>query len=72
MTAKILDGKAISQSLKAKVRTATDALAAAGGRRPGLAVVLIGADPASEVYVRNKRRSCEETGIVSVAHDLPA
>jgi len=72
VTAKILDGKAISQSLKARVRTATDALAASGGRRPGLAVVLIGEDPASEVYVRNKRKSCEETGIVSVAHDLPA
>lgn len=72
MTAKILDGKAISQSLKAKVRTDTDALAARGLRRPGLAVVLVGQDPASEIYVRNKRRACEETGIVSVAHDLPA
>ena len=72
MAAQILDGKAISQSLKAKVRAATDALAARGGRRPGLAVVLVGQDPASEIYVRNKRRSCEETGIVSVAHNLPA
>ena len=72
MAAQILDGKAISQSLKAKVRAATDALAARGGRRPGLAVVLVGQDPASEIYVRNKRRSCEEAGIVSVAHNLPA
>ena len=72
MTAKILDGKAIAQSLKAEVRKQTDALAARGARRPGLAVVLVGQDPASEIYVRNKRRSCEETGVVSVAHDLPA
>ena len=72
MTAKILDGKAISQALKAKVRAETDALSQRGARRPGLAVVLVGQDPASEIYVRNKRRSCEETGIVSVAHDLPA
>ena len=72
VTAKILDGKAISQALKAKVRAETDALSQRGARRPGLAVVLVGQDPASEIYVRNKRRSCEETGIVSVAHDLPA
>ena len=72
MTAKILDGKTIAQSLKAEVRAQTDALAARGARRPGLAVVLVGEDPASEIYVRNKRRSCEETGIASVAYDLPA
>ncbi|HXQ31289.1 MAG TPA: bifunctional methylenetetrahydrofolate dehydrogenase/methenyltetrahydrofolate cyclohydrolase FolD [Steroidobacteraceae bacterium] len=72
MTAKILDGKAISRSLKAEVRAQTDALCARGARRPGLAVVLVGEDPASEIYVRNKRRSCEETGIASVAYDLPA
>src|SRR5258708_7255448 len=50
VTAKILDGKAIAQALKAKVRSATDALAAGGARRPGLAVVLVGQDPASEIY----------------------
>jgi methylenetetrahydrofolate dehydrogenase (NADP+)/methenyltetrahydrofolate cyclohydrolase len=72
VTAKILDGKTIAQSLKAEVRAQTDALAARGARRPGLAVVLVGEDPASEIYVRNKRRSCEETGIASVAYDLPA
>jgi methylenetetrahydrofolate dehydrogenase (NADP+) / methenyltetrahydrofolate cyclohydrolase len=72
VTAKILDGKAIAQSLKAEVRAQTDALAARGARRPGLAVVLVGEDPASEIYVRNKRRACEETGIASVAYDLPA
>ncbi len=72
MGAQILDGKAIAARLKAEVRHDTDALAASGLRRPGLAVVLVGQDPASEIYVRNKRRACEESGVVSVAHDLPA
>jgi methylenetetrahydrofolate dehydrogenase (NADP+)/methenyltetrahydrofolate cyclohydrolase len=71
MTARIIDGKAIAAGLKAEIRTATDALAARGARRPGLAVVMVGDNPASAVYVRNKRKACEETGIVSVAHDLP-
>lgn len=71
MTARIIDGKAIAQSLKDEVRAATDTLAARGRRRPGLAVVMVGDNPASAIYVRNKRRACEETGIVSVAHDLP-
>jgi methylenetetrahydrofolate dehydrogenase (NADP+)/methenyltetrahydrofolate cyclohydrolase len=69
--AKLIDGKAIAQTLKQEVRAAIEARVAAGARRPGLAVVLIGSDPASEVYVRNKRRSCEEAGVISVAHDLP-
>jgi methylenetetrahydrofolate dehydrogenase (NADP+)/methenyltetrahydrofolate cyclohydrolase len=72
VSAKLIDGKAISKALKADVRVATDALVARGLRRPGLAVVLVGSDPASSIYVRNKRISCEETGIVSVSHDLPA
>jgi methylenetetrahydrofolate dehydrogenase (NADP+)/methenyltetrahydrofolate cyclohydrolase len=70
--ARLIDGKAIAQSLKQQVCTAIDALVASGGRRPGLAVVLVGNNPASEVYVRNKRRSCEEVGVISVAHDLAA
>jgi methylenetetrahydrofolate dehydrogenase (NADP+)/methenyltetrahydrofolate cyclohydrolase len=53
------------------LRSHTDALAARGLRRPGLAVIMLGNDPASEVYVRNKRKSCEECGIVSSAYDLP-
>ncbi|MFI4869921.1 MAG: bifunctional methylenetetrahydrofolate dehydrogenase/methenyltetrahydrofolate cyclohydrolase FolD [Steroidobacterales bacterium] len=69
--ARLIDGKAIAQSLKQQVRAAIEARVAAGARRPGLAVVLVGSDPASEVYVRNKRRSCEEVGVISVAHDLP-
>jgi methylenetetrahydrofolate dehydrogenase (NADP+)/methenyltetrahydrofolate cyclohydrolase len=72
MTARIIDGKQLSEEIKAQVRQRTDALAAAGKRRPGLAVVMVGDSAASEVYVRNKRRSCEQAGIVSSAHDLPA
>ena len=71
MTAQIIDGKRIADQLKAQVRVATDAMAAAGRARPGLAVVKVGSDPASAVYVRNKRLSCEQAGILSVAHDLP-
>ncbi len=72
MSAQIIDGKAIASTLKTQVRVATDALAARGKARPGLAVVKVGEDPASAVYVRNKRLSCEQAGIISVAHDLPA
>ena len=71
MSAQIIDGKRIADQLKAQVRVATDAMAAAGKARPGLAVVKVGSDPASAVYVRNKRLSCEQAGILSVAHDLP-
>jgi methylenetetrahydrofolate dehydrogenase (NADP+) / methenyltetrahydrofolate cyclohydrolase len=72
MTAKIIDGKAVAEHIKAHIRSVTDALAAAGKRRPGLAVIMVGDAAASEVYVRNKRRSCDHAGIVSSAHDLPA
>ncbi len=72
MSAKIIDGKALAEKIKADIRTATDALSAAGKRRPGLAVIMVGDAAASEVYVRNKRRSCDQTGIISSAHDLPA
>jgi methylenetetrahydrofolate dehydrogenase (NADP+)/methenyltetrahydrofolate cyclohydrolase len=72
MSAKVIDGKRIAEEFRREVRKGTDALHGKGLRRPGLAVVMVGTDPASAVYVRNKRRACEETGIVSVAHDLPA
>ncbi|MCC7462619.1 MAG: bifunctional methylenetetrahydrofolate dehydrogenase/methenyltetrahydrofolate cyclohydrolase FolD [Gammaproteobacteria bacterium] len=72
MTAQVIDGKGTATTIKREVRTAVEALVARGGRRPGLAVVLVGNNAASQVYVRNKRRSCEEAGIHSVAHDLPA
>ncbi len=72
MTANIIDGKAIAAELRSKVKQKVGVRLQQGLRAPGLAVVLVGQDPASEVYVRNKRKACEETGIISVAHDLPA
>jgi methylenetetrahydrofolate dehydrogenase (NADP+)/methenyltetrahydrofolate cyclohydrolase len=70
-TATVIDGKAIASEIRGEVRAATDRLAAKGLRRPGLAVVLVGDNPASQVYVRNKRLACDECGIVSKSHDLP-
>jgi methylenetetrahydrofolate dehydrogenase (NADP+)/methenyltetrahydrofolate cyclohydrolase len=70
MTAKIIDGKAIAADVRAEIRDRILALTAKGQRRPGLAVVLVGDDPASAIYVRNKRRACEEAGIVSRSYDL--
>jgi methylenetetrahydrofolate dehydrogenase (NADP+)/methenyltetrahydrofolate cyclohydrolase len=72
MSAIIIDGNAVAEKIKTEIRAATDALVAAERRRPGLAVVMVGNAAASQVYVRNKRRSCEQTGIVSSAHDLSA
>jgi methylenetetrahydrofolate dehydrogenase (NADP+)/methenyltetrahydrofolate cyclohydrolase len=70
-SAEIIDGKAAAAEVRAEVRRASDRLAARGLRRPGLAVILVGDDPASQIYVRNKRMACEECGLVSVSHDLP-
>ena len=72
MSARIIDGKRIAEAFRREVRSGTDAVEQRGERRPGLAVVMVGDNAASAVYVRNKRRACEETGIASVAHDLPA
>lgn len=71
MTAKIIDGKAIAQTLRAKIRDGVQRRLAAGQRAPGLAVIMVGDNPASQVYVRNKRRACVEVGIRSFSHDLP-
>jgi methylenetetrahydrofolate dehydrogenase (NADP+)/methenyltetrahydrofolate cyclohydrolase len=68
----ILDGKATAAKERQKTALRAAAFAAKFGRKPGLAVVQVGADPASTVYVRNKRKSCVEVGIESFAHDLPA
>jgi len=70
MTAQIIDGKAVAAELKQNLKISTDKRIAAGKRKPGLAVVLIGSNPASQVYVGSKRRSCEEIGFNSVSHDL--
>jgi len=72
MTAQILDGKAVADDIKAHLKTEVARLVAAGKRRPGLAVILVGENPASQVYVRNKRNSCEQAGFLSELIELPA
>ena len=72
MSARIIDGKAIADITLDEIKSQIDARVAAGKRAPALAVILVGADPASAIYVRNKRRACERVGIRSVAHELPA
>lgn len=72
MNAKIIDGKAISTSIRSDIKKRVDDRLNTGHRAPGLAVILVGNDPASEVYVRNKRKGCDEAGIFSLAYDLPA
>ena len=71
MSAKIIDGKAIAQSVRHNVAARVQQRIAAGLRVPGLAVVLVGEDPASQVYVGSKRRACEEVGFESRSYDLP-
>src|SRR5258705_12828869 len=72
MTARIIDGKARAERLTEEVAAQVADRVAAGKPRPGLAVVLVGENPASQVYVRNKRRMTEASGMVSFSHDLPA
>jgi methylenetetrahydrofolate dehydrogenase (NADP+) / methenyltetrahydrofolate cyclohydrolase len=72
MPARILDGKSVAQRVTDEVRANVAAHVAAGGAAPGLAVVLVGDSAASQVYVRNKRRTTETVGMRSFAHDLPA
>ena len=70
--ARILDGRRVAEDLLGELKVRVDARMAAGRPRPGLAVVLVGSDPASAVYVRNKRRAAEKVGIEAFDHDLPA
>ncbi|MCG9715917.1 bifunctional methylenetetrahydrofolate dehydrogenase/methenyltetrahydrofolate cyclohydrolase FolD [Vibrio alginolyticus] len=72
MTAQNIDGTLISQTVRSEVAARVKARVEAGLRAPGLAVVLVGEDPASQVYVGSKRRACEEVGFVSKSFDLPA
>ena len=72
MTAKLIDGKSIAAQIRQSVKETVQQRLAAGGRPPGLAVIQVGNDPASEVYVANKRKSCQDVGFVSKAYDLPA
>ncbi len=71
MSARIIDGKGIAQALRADIKQRVAARLAQGRRTPGLAVIMVGDNPASQVYVRNKRRACAETGIREFSHDLP-
>jgi methylenetetrahydrofolate dehydrogenase (NADP+) / methenyltetrahydrofolate cyclohydrolase len=72
MTAQIIDGKAIAAEVRAEVRREVDEHRERFGEAPGLATVLVGDDPASKIYVAGKHRACEEVGIRSIAHELPA
>jgi len=71
MTAQLIDGKAIAQSIRTSVKEKVATRIEQGKRAPGLAVILVGSDPASEVYVGSKRKACEEVGFVSKSYDLP-
>jgi len=70
MTANILDGKSIAAELRQHIKSSIERRIADGLRPPGLAVILVGNDAASQVYVNSKRKACDEVGIYSVAHDL--
>ena len=72
MTAQLINGKEVSQQRLAAVAQAVEQRAAAGLRTPCLAVVLVGDDPASAVYVRNKKTACQKSGIASLSYELPA
>ncbi|MGE9551776.1 bifunctional methylenetetrahydrofolate dehydrogenase/methenyltetrahydrofolate cyclohydrolase FolD [Erwinia amylovora] len=72
MAAKIIDGKTIAQQVRQEVAEKVQQRLAAGKRAPGLAVVLVGENPASQIYVGSKRRACEEVGFISRSYDLPA
>ena len=66
-----IDGKAKAAELSAEITSRTSALLERTGRKPGLAVVIVGEDPASQVYVRNKKRTAEACGFHSMQHTLP-
>jgi methylenetetrahydrofolate dehydrogenase (NADP+)/methenyltetrahydrofolate cyclohydrolase len=72
MTAQLIDGKAVAAERIQKVRGEVEARQREGKRAPALAVILVGDDPASAVYVRNKKLSCEKAGIQSLSYELPA
>jgi methylenetetrahydrofolate dehydrogenase (NADP+)/methenyltetrahydrofolate cyclohydrolase len=72
MPAQLIDGKSIAHNIRDGVKQQVDARIAAGHRAPGLAVIQVGEDPASAIYVRNKRNACRAAGILSYEHDLPA
>ena len=72
MAARVLDGTAIANQIRAEVAPAVAAFTAKAGRPPGLGIVLVGENPASEVYVRNKLKSAGEAGLLAELFRLPA
>lgn len=72
MPALIIDGKLQAKHIRQEVATQVEAIVSSGKRAPGLAVVFVGKDPASQVYVENKRRACAEVGFIDKSFDLPA
>ncbi len=72
MTAVLLDGKQLAQTMQAEIAAEAAELLRTRGVRPGLAAVLVGDNPASHIYVRNKRRACEKAGLASFLHERPA
>lgn len=72
MSALIIDGKQQAKHIRQKVATQVESINSSNKRAPGLAVVLVGKDPASQVYVNNKRRACKEVGFIEKSFDLPA
>lgn len=70
--AKIIDGKAISKQIREEISAERAEFTAKTGITPGLAVIIVGEDPASQVYVRNKRKACDEVGFYSESYELPA
>ncbi|HDX1178136.1 TPA: bifunctional methylenetetrahydrofolate dehydrogenase/methenyltetrahydrofolate cyclohydrolase FolD [Pasteurella multocida] len=71
MTAQVISGTELSKTIKSQVAQKIETYTQQGKRSPGLAVILVGADPASQVYVGSKRKSCAEIGIQSKSYDLP-
>jgi len=71
MTAQLIDGKAIAQQVRSSIAKSVQNMKQKGYRVPGLAVILVGADPASRLYVASKRKACEEVGFKSISYDLP-
>ena len=67
----IINGKEIAKNIREQAKIAVDERLKKGLRRPGLAVVIVGKDPASQIYVKNKRKACEEVGFISKGYDLP-